>query len=207
MMTLGVVASAALTIWGKYKGPPALVYVFKPATMVLVIAVALSRSGGHLSFYTSAILVGMLFSLVGDVFIMLPSDKFMPGLVSFLVAHLFYISAFVSESRNPVSFAIVPYLLYAAAMMWVLLPHTGKMHWAVLAYMVVILVMGWRAAEMWIAIGASWSAFAAVGGVLFILSDSTLAWNRFRKHFRSAQIVLLVLYFSAQWAFAMSVHP
>ena len=206
-MTLGVAVFAALTIWGKYKGPPALVYVFKPATMVLVIAIALLRSGGHFSFYAAAIVAGMLFSLVGDVFLMLPSDEFMQGLVSFLVAHLFYIAAFVSEGGKPVSAVVIPYLLYAAAMMWSLLPHAGRMRWAVLAYMVVILVMGWRAAEMWLAVGTRWSAFAAAGGALFILSDSTLAWDRFRRHFRSTQLLLLVLYFSAQWAFAMSVHP
>ncbi len=207
LLTVGIVAFAAVTIWGKYNGPPILVYFFKPATMALVMAVALTRAGGHLSFYTAAVLCGMSFSLLGDVFLMLPSDRFVPGLASFLVAHLFYISAFLSEARTPVSPLLIPYLLYAALMMWALLPHTGRMWPAVLAYMTAILVMGWRAGEMWLALGARWSAFAALGGALFILSDSILAWDRFRKRFRSAQFLLLVTYFSAQWALAMSVHP
>ncbi|NIW49240.1 MAG: lysoplasmalogenase, partial [Gammaproteobacteria bacterium] len=36
-------------------------------------------------------LIGLALSLAGDIFLMLPDEKFIAGLVSFLLAHLAYI--------------------------------------------------------------------------------------------------------------------
>jgi len=44
-----------------------------------------------------------------------------------------------------------------------------------------------------------------MGAVLFIVSDSVLAWNRFRKKFQNAQTVILSTYYAAQWLIALSV--
>jgi alkenylglycerophosphocholine/alkenylglycerophosphoethanolamine hydrolase len=45
---------------------------------------------------------------------------------------------------------------------------------------------------------------AAVGALLFVASDSALAWNRFKSEFKSAQAVILATYFAAQWLIALS---
>ena len=54
-------------------------------------------------FGKSLRLAGLLFSLVGDVSLMLPNERFIQGLVSFLVAHLCYIVAFTFESGRALS--------------------------------------------------------------------------------------------------------
>jgi len=41
--------------------------------------------------------------------------------------------------------------------------------------------------------------------VLFVISDSALAINRFRGRYRSAQALILSTYFAAQWLIARSV--
>ena len=64
--------------------------------MVFIILIAVQASFNNLSRYAGFILAGLVFSLAGDVFLMLPSDQFMAGLVSFLIAHLFYIAAFTA---------------------------------------------------------------------------------------------------------------
>ncbi len=207
-LTFLAVIFAAITIRGKYSEPRALVYIFKPLTMVSILLIALSRADGHFSFYVIAVLAGMLLSMVGDALLMLPFDLFLPGLVSFLLAHICYIGAFVSAGGFGMTpKVLVPYMLYAALVLWLLWPHLGKMRAPVLAYMGVIMIMGWQAGELWRTAGAGWGGFAAVGGALFILSDSILALDRFRKPFRSAQALLLTAYFAAQWFLAMSVHP
>lgn len=48
-------------------------------------------------------------------------------------------------------------------------------------------------------------ALAAVGAVLFVASDSMIAINRFQGHFRLAELLILVTYFTAQWLIALSV--
>ncbi|NIM96588.1 MAG: hypothetical protein GTO24_00470, partial [candidate division Zixibacteria bacterium] len=91
------VASTFFHIRAEYGGPKYQVYLFKPLTMVLILLIAVV-AGGTTAFwaYKLAIITGLICSLLGDVFLMLPVNRFLAGLVSFLIAHLFYISAFTS---------------------------------------------------------------------------------------------------------------
>jgi uncharacterized membrane protein YhhN len=139
---------------------------------------------------------------------MLPKDRFIFGLVSFLIAHVFYIGAFTSDSGLRSTVWIVGgVLLTGIVMTALLLPYTGRMKLPVLFYIVIILVMAWRAWERYHAIGRTNSLLAAVGAALFVFSDSLLAWNRFRRPFRSAEAVKLGAYFTAQWLIAISIRP
>ncbi len=64
-------------------------YIAKPAVMVCLIAWLVMNSGMTvpLLWFT----IGLAFSLAGDVFLMLPKERFIPGLISFLLAHIAYI--------------------------------------------------------------------------------------------------------------------
>jgi hypothetical protein len=46
---------------------------------------------------------------------------------------------------------------------------------------------------------------AGLGAVLFVVSDSALAANRFRAQYQSAQALILSAYVAAQWLIARSV--
>ena len=48
--------------------------------------------------------------------------------------------------------------------------------------------------------------FNALGAALFVLSDSLLAWNRFRNPFPAAQALIHATYFPAQWLIAISTY-
>jgi uncharacterized membrane protein YhhN len=43
--------------------------------------------------------------------------------------------------------------------------------------------------------------------VLFLFSDATLAWNRFRGEFRSADAIVLSTYYLSLFLIALSVSP
>jgi alkenylglycerophosphocholine/alkenylglycerophosphoethanolamine hydrolase len=70
---------------------------------------------------------------------------------------------------------------------------------------VVILVMAWQAWEQWSQTGQSRALLAFFGAVLFTISDSALAVNRFRGRYQGAQALILSTYFAAQWLIARSV--
>ena len=89
-------------------------------------------------------------------------------------------------------------------MLRVLWPHLGKMRVPVIVYMLAILLMGWVAASRWILTKQEGSLLAFIGAVLFIMSDSVLAVDRFKGRFRSAQLLILSTYFTAQWLIALS---
>src|ERR1041384_5570246 len=95
-LTVLIAVSSLLTIVGQYRSR-GLVYVFKPLSTGLIIALALTAHEPATAQYYHLVLAGLVFSLAGDVFRMLPQDRFVAGLVSFLIAHLFYIVAFGSE--------------------------------------------------------------------------------------------------------------
>jgi uncharacterized membrane protein YhhN len=206
VLTLLTAGSAALHIWAEYHGPQYQIYVFKPLTMVFILLLAILKAREHRRFYAYAIVAGLLCSMVGDVFLMLPSDRFVAGLVSFLVAHLLYITAFTYG--RPFRYSIctlLPYALYGILVFMILSPHLGAMKLPVLAYIVVILVMGWQAWERWSVTGEKSALLAVFGAILFIVSDSVLAIDRFREPYEFARALILSTYFAAQWLIALSV--
>jgi uncharacterized membrane protein YhhN len=202
-LTIMVVVSGTLHILAEYRGARGLVYVFKPLTVLLIIVIALQSPP---SLYKYLILAGLLFSLAGDISLMLPKDRFIPGLVSFLVAHLFYIAAFTVDGTRRVSvLAGLLLLAYGGLMLRLLFPHLGKMKLPVIVYMLAILLMVWQAANRYVSTETGASLLAFAGACLFAASDSVLALARFRRAFRSAQLLILTTYFAAQWLIALSV--
>jgi len=89
-------------------------------------------------------------------------------------------------------------------MLRLLWPSLGGLKAPVAVYVAAILLMAWQAANRWLALGDGGSAAAFAGALLFVASDSALAWGRFRGEFRGSQAVVLGTYFAAQWLIALS---
>lgn len=182
------------------------VFVFKPLATLLILALALSQSAS-VPAYRWALIVGLVFSTAGDVFLMLPRDRFIAGLVSFLIAHLFHIFAFSIE----VPFGTAPLLwlpFFAAGGVVVALVWRGlapALRGAVIAYVVVIAVMAGQAAGRWHTLGGDAALMAALGAALFVVSDSLLAIHRFRAQFGAERALTLGTYWMAQLLIALSI--
>lgn len=182
----------------------ALIYVAKPLATIAALMLAALTKVPVSPRYRALISAGLAASLAGDVFLMLPGDRFIAGLASFLVAHLLYIAAFASEKgglRDPAAATTVG--LFAVAMLAFLWPDLGALRAPVAAYVTVIAVMGWQAFARW---GRSPGAeLAALGAMSFLVSDSALAIGRFRGDFAGGTALVLVTYWLAQWLIARSV--
>ena len=206
VLTALTIVSGIVAIIGHYAGPRWIIYVFKPLTTILILAIAFLGGAASSPIYKIAIQIGLVFSLAGDVLMMLPSDQFMPGLVSFLIAQICYIVAFTSGKGFSFKLAsLIPVLVYGVIIYALLSPHLGKMRLPVIAYMIVILAMAWQAWERWSALGERAALFALIGAVLFVLSDTLLALNRFRGAFAADRALTLGTYYAAQWLIASSV--
>lgn len=206
LLSVGALITAMLHLWAVYHGPRRLVYFAKPATTTLILSLALSATAQSTPFYQWTIVIGLLFSLAGDIFLMLPTDRFIAGLVAFLLAHVAYSVAFGAVVSWPLW---TPWglglLLYALVIYRLLWPNLGKLWPAVLLYLVAITGMAWLAVAMALQTGTSWATLAALGAILFVISDSALALNRFRDRFWSADLIVLSTYYLAQWLIAQSV--
>lgn len=212
-LTAAAVVSLALHLRAAYFGPAWQVYLFKPLTTSLLLVMALglaraaARGGGPGPRYHLLICAGLIASLAGDIFLMLPEDRFVAGLASFLVAHLCYIAAFArGVPWNRGALLALPYAAAFGALVTALWPTLGALRGAVVTYGGVLGTMAWRAGVRWSVRRTPPAAAAAIGGVLFMLSDSALAIDRFAAPFASATFVVMTTYVAAQWLIVASLR-
>jgi uncharacterized membrane protein YhhN len=210
LLPAAAVASALLAMAGNLLAWPALVYAFKPATTLLIIAWAWPR-GTDVPAMRRWIRTGLWLSLAGDVFLMWPQQGFLPGLVSFLLAHLAYIAAFTRKLRFAGRWP--PFAAYAAvaalllAILWPSVP--AALQLPVVAYVVCLASMAAQAGAVWLAVrGSADEALArqaAIGGLLFMASDTLLAFNKFHAPLPLASLWILATYWIAQAMIARSM--
>lgn len=195
-----------LHLRAEYRGPRWQTYIFKPLTTSVLVLVALVPPSAHGIQYQVAIGAGLACSLLGDVFLMLPNDRFVPGLLSFLWAHVAYIVAFMAGiSPRSVPALLIPPLAVAILLVRYLWPTLGALRVPVLLYAGTIVLMVWRAwGRLWI-LPSPGALLAAVGVLLFMLSDGLLAVNRFRQPLPKAQALIMTTYVAAQSLIALSV--
>lgn len=202
-----LVLSAGLAIIGHYLAMDLLHWLFKPLTTLLLAAWVWRRPAGDA--YRRWVLLGLLFSTAGDVFLMLPTDMFVQGLLSFLLAHITYLIAF--RTRAPWAIVGWPFVFYAAvaaAVMSVLWPHLPTaLRLPVSVYVLALAGMAAQAAAVWRQRRDRLTALAAAGAACFVLSDATLAWNRFVQPFELARLLVLLSYWLAQGLIACSTGP
>jgi uncharacterized membrane protein YhhN len=193
--------------------PRELAYVAKPLTTVLIVAFAWQR-GRNTPLLRRWVLVGLGFSLAGDVLLQWPQG-FVPGLLAFLAAHACYLMAFTRVRRlaaRPWSF--VGYGLLAATLLSQLWPGIpAALHLPVAFYVCFLAAMAAQAAAVgWLgragaAEGARRDALLALGGALFLASDTCLAFNKFAGPLPLASVWVLSSYWAAQTCIASWLAP
>ena len=208
LLSITALAAGVGHIGARLAGRERAAFWLKPVPILLFVAIAMLAAPPVSPVYRALIVGGLLFSLAGDVLLALPREQFVVGLASFLVAHLWYIGAFlVRGSGAPVWWPLAPALVYGAIILLLLWPHVERpLRPAVAVYMAVILIMGWQAAELWLARADASAGLALLGALCFIVSDSALAWDKFRRRFVLAPVVVMVTYYAAQWLLALSVR-
>lgn len=190
-------------------------YIFKPAALIgIIVGAFLLTRGPHDEWQLRFFLIGLVFSLAGDAFLMLPREGFfLPGLVSFLLAHLCYIAGLNSTLPSGmvllllIPIAIIGVILYTRIAAGLNATGHTSLRVPVGVYSFMIRVMLFSA---WATLGrADWTiprrALVIVGASLFFASDAMLAWNRFVSPFRIANLAVIVTYHLGQFALAGSI--
>jgi uncharacterized membrane protein YhhN len=173
--------------------------VFKVASIALLALIA-----AVVSDRSKLLIAALGFSAIGDFFLGVhglgplgPEQLFLMGLVSFLVAHLFYVALFLTHrapaARNTArKLACAAVAITAAASLFVLWAGLGPMRVPVLAYSLVLTAM---------AVTAQLSRFSNVvrfGALSFVASDTMLALSIFGHPFTRSHILVWITYYAAQ---------
>lgn len=206
LLLIAIFLSAMIYLVGDFRKKAIIKYIFKPLTTILIISLAVFQLPEVSETYKYLIIIGLTLSLFGDVFLMLPSDKFIHGLASFLVAHIFFIWAFTLGFGPYFEFSLlIPAAIYTVVFLWVLLPKTGKMKLPVLIYALMLMVFMWQASGRFFYLAETTAFYTFIGAILFIISDSVLAFDRFVRTYKFSQTLILLTYWGAQTLLALSI--
>lgn len=184
-------------------------YVFKPLTvicMIIYLAFNTFTAPNINQDYALIILTGLVFSLAGDCFLMLKPQKFIAGLISFLIAHILYCIGFYQLINAPLNtnalwLMLIPILGYYGF----LYNSLGKLKLPVAFYVSAILSMTYLSFNVYQQQATTIALLGFIGALLFMLSDSLLALNKFKLPFKLAQPAILSTYYLAQWLIVSSV--
>jgi uncharacterized membrane protein YhhN len=170
-----------------------LVKISKPMLMPMLMLMAFQLNIKERNLY-----IALFFSLLGDVFLMFGGELyFMFGLGSFLLAHIFYIFLFKSQFK----FNLLKALPFAAATLsYFLFIKRGidqNLLIPVSVYCIVITIMGIFAS------GRKTNNLSynlvLIGSILFILSDSLIAFNKFYSPLPASSFWVMSTYGLAQF--------
>jgi len=193
------------------KGWKILIYITKPGTMLALIAWMVINVGvsGPLIFFT----LGLFFSMIGDVSLMLPREQFIAGLVAFLIGHVCYIIGFNFDAP-PIKVVTIGMVIGVALIAWfVIRPlragllakgqkallqpvqiYAGVISLMLLSALVTLVRPEWDKTA---------AAFACLGAALFYLSDTMIAWNRFVRPLSNERLKVMVTYHLGQILIAL----
>ena len=204
-MWLVVIVLAFIHIISIRKGAKWLFYVSKPLPVFCMLGILIQSSAYHI-LYTNWILIGLSLSLLGDLLLMLPRDKFITGLVIFCFAHLSYSYGFAVMSAWHFT-PWLPITLFGLGVCfyWLFQPNLGKEKRPVATYILVLMCMCWASIEYYLSGKTQSSSFAVFGSCIFIISGIVLAFERFGGRSIFSRQVVMVTYYSAQTLMTMSV--
>ena len=159
--------------------------------------------------YRRWISLGLIFSLVGDVLLAWPGDLFVFGLGAFLLAHLAYLKAYLSDCRRPALLPLALALSIGVVLLGILVSNgLGPLLVPVMVYGLVISAMLWRAlARLGTEVPKRSAWLAAAGALFFVFSDSVIGINRFVAPFHAAPYLIIISYWLGQWGITASAFP
>ena len=174
-----------------------------PPLMVIFI-LNLRRDSNRLHKYMFA---GLFFSWIGDVLLEVPGGgevMFMAGLGGFLLSLLMYAFVFFrTPGKNEVFhgrfYLLIPVLFYGIAMGLYLNKYLGEMRLPVIVYETAMIAMLAGAVSRIGKVNRISYIMVLAGAILFIISDSVLAVNKFVNPVTRSTLIIMGTYIAAQW--------
>ena len=190
--------------WAVHVGNRRLEWLCKPTVLVALTGAAIAVRPDDRAVQV-AFVIGLVLSLAGDVFLMLPSDRFLQGLISFFLAHVAYVVGFAIDGPEPV-LLLVGVVAVAVGVALVGRPLVAEVRAGEHADMAVPVVayMGVISLMVVFAFGTG-NPWGIAGALSFYASDATLGWNRFAAPVPNGHLIVMVTYHAAQALLVLSL--
>ena len=198
-----------IEVFSEYKDNKKLLYCTKPLTMPLLILFYIFGiiEAASITQVDWLIIVALIGGCAGDIFLMFKDQEkwFLFGMGAFLINQIFYIISFflsISDITNFDTwgfFLLVPVLLVLFFMIPKFINKAGDMKIPVLVYMGAILLMHIAAILRLAEYQGLPFILVYMGSISFIISDATLAVNKWGGEVKQARLIIMSTYFMAQF--------
>ena len=179
--------------------------ICKPLIMMSLIAFYWLVSPRRRKIYLAA----LLFSLLGDIFLLDKEGLFLFGIGAFLVTQILFIVLVVKRSSafsiSKLIASAIPFLVYLVLLMQALVPKLGELFYPVLIYGSVISIFGITALNYHLNQRNANSSMLLTGALLFIGSDSMIALNKFYSPHMIYPVAIMLTYALAQYLICHSM--
>ncbi len=176
-------------------------HIIKGCLIPLLIVVFIICYSHDLKGINLLMLSGLVFSWAGDVSI---DFAFVQGLACFLIAQVMYLTAFfLTPGKNVIirekAYLIIPVLLFGITLIYLLYNGLGEMKLPVIIYAMVILTMLASAINRLRKVNRLSYYLVLAGAILFVLSDSAIAINKFTWNFDYSESIIMSTYLAGQY--------
>ncbi|WP_413998504.1 lysoplasmalogenase [Flavobacterium sp. W1B] len=155
------------------------------------------------------LLTALTFSWIGDVILLFAERDdlfFISGLIAFLISHIVYILLFNKQlkeknKKNKAVYwiGVTVIIAYLFVMLTILLPSLGDLQIPVLVYAIVISTMLLFALKGFLSWSEPANWYILIGAIIFVSSDSILAFNKFKEPIVLSSFLIMVTYLAAQF--------
>ena len=185
-------------------------HITKPAILTSLIIYFLVNQRGLSSFTRSFSLLALTLSLLGDVLLMLDEKNpnfFVAGLGSFLVAHIMYTMVFLKKSKadRRIWLFLLVLAIYGLGLFYFIKDSLGLMLIPVLCYIIAIFSMVTAAYSRRGRVSRPSFYLVIIGAILFLLSDSMIAIDKFLHPFSFSNIGIMLTYGIAQFLIVLGI--
>jgi len=192
--------AAIADIYAIVSGNEAIETYAKPMLLTLLAVVYLAASNKPNFWYV----LGMFFCFVGDVLLMFKgANFFMYGLAAFLLGHIVYIKITVSFLPKDLTVKMItsafPFVFFFGILMYLIYPNLNEMLIPVVVYGVTISTFGSVAFLNYRGDKSTENLWLFIGAIIFILSDSLIAMNKFYEPNEMYGVTIMITYILAQF--------
>ncbi|MDF2154833.1 lysoplasmalogenase [Vibrio sp. CAU 1672] len=204
-MWLAIPLFAVLHVVCIRTGPFWLRNTTKVIPIVLMI-VTLTLSDSFQLLYAKGIVLGLVFSLIGDLFFIHSGEKLTAGIIAFTIAQICYGYSFGLISAWHFTFWI-PLLLFGLGLCAYFFFKPDLKHYRLLiaTYIIILMSTFWMALEYYTSGKTQSSALAVIGCFKFVTSGIIFAFQHFSSSSVFTNQVVMVTYYSAQILITLSV--
>ena len=202
---LAVFFSGWLYVDASYRGPQWQRWVFKPVTLLLLLALAWQAPVLNTTDYL--ILFGLLATLIGDALTLLPNRRMLYAIGAFFLSHLLYTLCFASNMTLtffwPIPLAV---LIIGAALIATIWTRLEDLRWPICTFIGMTLLMVWLAAEQYFFRPTDYSFSLMVGTSLLLLANIVWLGSHYRHRFTADSAIVAACYFAGHFMIVRSLY-